>query len=196
MKLLKQVFAYLAATSHYAITYRGGAVDNLQKIIKANSDFKTELIEPTTLTFFKDASFGGEKPMAGHVGFLSGGPTTWQAYRLPLTPLSSCEAEYVAATKAAISVASLRGILEFLDMIQTTPTVIFSDNQAAILLSDSNTSSKRMKHIATRIAFLREQISDGKVLLYHIKTAGQVADIFTKALNAATFHLLRTVMLR
>ena len=53
-----------------------------------------------------------------------------------------------------------------------------------------------MKHIATRIAFLREQISDGKVLLYHIKTAGQVADIFTKALNAATFHLLRTVMLR
>ena len=62
-------------------------------------------------------------------------------------------------------------------------------------LSDNNTSSKRMQHIATQIAFLREAIQDKHVVLYHIRTSGQVADIFTKPLGAATFHTLRSMFL-
>ena len=67
---------------------------------------------------------------------------------------------------------------------------------AAVLLADSNTSSKRMKHIANRIAYLREQIAAGNIMLYHIGTKGQLADIFTKALLPAVFHYLRGHLLR
>ena len=59
------------------------------------------------------------------------------------------------------------------------------------MLSDSNTSSKRMKHIATRIAFLREATKDKKIVLYHVNGTGQLADIFTKPLGAPAFHALR-----
>ena len=62
----------------------------------------------------------------------------------------------------------------------------FCDNKAAVLLSEGNTSSKRMRHVATQIAFLREQVKDTKrVRLIHIRThEGQaVADLFTKPLE-------------
>ena len=66
---------------------------------------------------------------------------------------------------------------------------------AAVMLSDSNVSSKRLKHIMTRIAFLREKVEDKEVMLYHIRTKGMIADIMTKPLAAAQFHSLREVLL-
>ena len=134
--------------------------------------------------------------MAGFAIFLGGGPVTWAAYRLPLTPLSSCESEYVGATRAAVQIKGIRDLLDFLGVQQTSPTTLFVDNKAAVQLSESNTSSKRMKHIATRIAFLREQSTSGQLQLFHIGTSGQVADIFTKPLGAHIFHPLRATLVR
>ena len=62
-------------------------------------------------------------------------------------------------------------------------------------IADSDTSSKRMKHIATRLAFLRECIADKSIMMYHIGNGGQVADIFTKCLGAALFHTMRELLL-
>jgi len=53
-----------------------------------------------------------------------------------------------------------------------------------------------MKHIATRIAFLREQVEAKKVILIHVSTTEQIADIFTKPLAATPFHTLREMMVR
>ena len=83
----------------------------------------------------------------------------------------------------------------FLGVNITAPTLIFSDNKGAVMLADSDTSSKRMKHIATRIAFLRENIKSEAIMLYHVRSEGQLADIFTKALPAGTFHYLRAYLL-
>jgi len=76
-----------------------------------------------------------------------------------------------------------------------TPSIIFCDDKAAVQLSDSYTSSKRMKHIATRIAFLREAVARKEIMLYHIYGTGQLADIFTKPLGAAAFHDLRQLII-
>ena len=71
------------------------------------------------------------------------------------------------------------------------PMPVYCDNKSACLLSEGNTSSKRMRHVATKIAFLREQIKDDKrVHMYHIRTQGQLADIMTKPLVASVFHPL------
>ena len=68
---------------------------------------------------------------------------------------------------------------------------VYCDNKSACLLSEGNTSSKRMRHVATKIAFLREQIKDDKrVHMCHIRTQGQLADIMTKPLAASVFHPL------
>ena len=134
--------------------------------------------------------------MAGQVEFIAGGPYAWRAYRSKTTPISTTQGEYVAGSNAAVSTIAHRDIQTFLGMEPTGPTVLFCDNLSAVQLSDGNTSSKRMQHIATRIAFLREMVKEGHILLYHISTTGQVADIFTKPLSAATFHSLRELLLR
>ena len=76
------------------------------------------------------------------------------------------------------------------------PTPVLCDNLATVLLSENNTTSKRMKHIATRIAFLRENVEARKVMLIHVSTTEQIADIFTKPLSATPFHALREMMVR
>ena len=63
------------------------------------------------------------------------------------------------------------------------------------MLSDSNHSSKRMKHVATRLAFLQERVQSGELLLVHIGTSGNLADIGTKALNPKAFHQLSHLLL-
>ena len=138
-----------------------------------------------------DASHGGERPMAGHMEEINGGPVAWYGGRLPLTPLSVAEGEYCIATKSAVAAISIHNKCKFAGEKMDAPAILFCDNKAAVQLADGNSSSKRMKHIATRIAFLRERIAAKEIMLYHIGTSGQVADIFTKDLTAAVFHELR-----
>ena len=133
--------------------------------------------------------------MSGNVHLISGGPVAWRAGRHPITPLNVAQGEYMIATRAVTEAIPFREILEFVGNKQNNPTVIFTDSSAAVQIADSNTSSKRMKHIATRLAFLREQIADKIVIMYHIRTNGQLADLFTKALAAAAFHNLRELLI-
>ena len=130
--------------------------------------------------------------MAGFVNMVSKGPVHWKAYRLETTPLSSCQGEYIVATRAAIEAKALSEAIQFLTYGPVQKKApIFCDNKSAVLLSESATSSKRLKHIATRIAFLREMVNAKEIALFWIPTDGQLADLFTKPLIADKFHPLR-----
>ena len=91
---------------------------------------------------------------------------------------------------------SVRPVISFLQGRELKePTILFCDNIAAVLLSENNTSSRRLKHIATRIAYLRESVKDGQVQMHHIATNGNIADLFTKPLGATQFHYLRRLLM-
>lgn len=143
-----------------------------------------------------DSSFGGERPPAGYIAWYNHGPILGISFRLPFTPLSSAEGEYIAATCAVIAAISLREIAKFAGVKIEEPSLIFCDNMAAVLLSDNDTSSRRMKHVATRIAFLRERVNEKEIMLYHIMATGMVADIFTKPLTLKLFQLFRSYLLK
>ena len=135
--------------------------------------------------------------MAGEIHLYASGPVSWRSAQLKATGLSSCENEYMGASRAAASIVPLRRVKAFLDGKNVTaipPTVLFCDNQSAILISDANTTTKRMKHVMTRIAYLREQIEAKEIYLFHIGTKGELADIMTKPLYPALFHALRTAL--
>ena len=99
------------------------------------------------------------------------------------------------ATKATTEIIYLRGVLAFCGVVIDNPTIIFTDSTAAVAIADSSTNSKRVKHILTGLAFLREQITAKTVEMCHISNKGQVADIFTKPLPPAQFHFLREFLL-
>jgi hypothetical protein len=49
----------------------------------------------------------------------------------------------------------------------------------------------KIKHIEVRYHFLRDSVEKGKIALIHVPTHDQLADIFTKPLDQATFTRLR-----
>ncbi|GKB97950.1 retrovirus-related pol polyprotein from transposon TNT 1-94, partial [Tanacetum coccineum] len=59
---------------------------------------------------------------------------------------------------------------------------MYYDNKSAIALCCNNVQHSRSKHIDIRYHFIKEQVENGVVELYFVRTEYQLADIFTKAL--------------
>ena len=194
MAAMANALKYLSKTSGYVLTYKRDGCDQFHQNITKHSDFRCDTLTDESITTFTDSSHGGERPMAGYTIMIGGTPIDWRAYRSKVTPLSSCQAEYCAASTAVVATLGTRGVGKFFGISDAEPTVVFCDNKAAVQLSDGDSSSKKMMHIATRIAFLREQVQEKLILLYHIKTEGQIADIFTKPLSPSVFHSFRQLL--
>ncbi|GKA42860.1 retrovirus-related pol polyprotein from transposon TNT 1-94 [Tanacetum coccineum] len=59
---------------------------------------------------------------------------------------------------------------------------LYCDKKSAIALCCNNVQHSRSKHIDVRYHFIKEQVENGVVKLYFVRTECQLADIFTKAL--------------
>ncbi|GJT08411.1 hypothetical protein Tco_0842873 [Tanacetum coccineum] len=72
--------------------------------------------------------------------------------------------------------------------IQQNP--LYCDNKSAIALCCNNVQHSRSKHIDIRHHFIKEQVENGVVELYFVRTEYQLADIFTKPLARERFEFL------
>jgi hypothetical protein len=106
------------------------------------------------LVGFSDSDMAGDpvdmKSTSGMIYFLSNNPITWQSSKQKVVALSSCEAEYIAASTAAcqgVWLARLMG--ELLDTKVSAPLQMV-DNKAAISLIKNHVLHDRSKHIETK----------------------------------------------
>jgi hypothetical protein len=67
------------------------------------------------------------------------------------------------------------------------------DSTSAISVSKKPVLHSKTKHIEVMYHFLRDNIEKGKIALIHVPIHDQLADIFTKLLDQATFTHLRTM---
>ncbi|GKA46840.1 retrovirus-related pol polyprotein from transposon TNT 1-94 [Tanacetum coccineum] len=67
---------------------------------------------------------------------------------------------------------------------------LYCDNKIVISLCCNNVQHSRSKHIDVRFHFIKEQVENGVVELYFVKTEYQLAGIFTKALARERFEFL------
>ncbi|GJT51339.1 retrovirus-related pol polyprotein from transposon TNT 1-94 [Tanacetum coccineum] len=63
-----------------------------------------------------------------------------------------------------------------------TKIPLYCDNKSAIALCCNNVQHSRSKHIDVRYHFIKDQVENGVVELYFVRTEYQLAGIFTKAL--------------
>ena len=61
---------------------------------------------------------------------------------------------------------------------------LFCDNLSAINISKNPIQHSRTKHIDIRHHFIKDLVEDKVITLEHVATELQLADIFTKALDA------------
>ncbi|GKE73202.1 hypothetical protein Tco_1535243 [Tanacetum coccineum] len=69
-------------------------------------------------------------------------------------------------------------------------TPLYCDNKSAIALCCNNVQYSRSKHIDIRHHFIKEQVENGVVELYFVRTEYQLADIFTMPLARERLEFL------
>ncbi|GJU24695.1 hypothetical protein Tco_1163316 [Tanacetum coccineum] len=112
------------------------------------------------------------------------------------TAMSSAEAEYVALSASCAQVMWMRTQLQDYGF-NYNKIPLYCDSQSAIAISCNPVQHSRTKHIHTRYHFIKEQVENGIIELYFVRTEYQLADMFTKALPEERFqYLVRRIGMR
>ncbi|GKA36601.1 hypothetical protein Tco_0723166 [Tanacetum coccineum] len=142
------------------------------------------------LTAFSDADHAGcldtRKSTSGGIQFLGDKLVSWMSKKQNCTAMSSAEAEYVALSASCAQVMWMRTQLQDYGF-NYNKIPLYCDSQSAIAISCNPVQHSRTKHIHTRYHFIKEQVENGIIELYFVRTEYQLADMFTKALPEDRF---------
>ncbi|GJV76800.1 ribonuclease H-like domain-containing protein [Tanacetum coccineum] len=120
----------------------------------------------------------------------------WMSKKQDCTAMSSAEAEYVALSASCAQVMWMRTQLQDYGF-NYNKIPLYCDSQSAIAISCNPVQHSRTKHIHTRYHFIKEQVENGIIELYFVRTEYQLADMFTKALPEERFqYLVRRIGMR
>jgi hypothetical protein len=112
---------------------------------------------------------------------------SWSSKKQNSVALSTAEAEYVAAGACCAQLLWMR--FTFSDFgCKFSKIPLLCDNESAIKLANNPVNNSRTKHIDIRYHFLRDHETKGDIVLSHVSTDKQLADIFTKPLDEQRFY--------
>lgn len=151
------------------------------------------------LTAFSDSDWAGNtldrRSTTGFVIFLGSNPISWVAKKQSTVSRSSTEAEYRALATTASDLFWIRQLLKDLHIFGSSPPQLWCDNQSAIQLARNPVFHGRTKHVEVDFHFIREKVVRKDLVLQHISTHDQLADIFTKPLTCDRFYMLRSKLM-
>ncbi|GJV03007.1 hypothetical protein Tco_1336576 [Tanacetum coccineum] len=128
--------------------------------------------------------------------FLGDKLVSWMLKKQDCTAMSSAEAEYVALSTSCAQVMWMRTQLKDYGF-NYNKIPLYCDSQSAITISCNPVQYSRTKHIHTQYHFIKEQVENGIIELYFVRTEYQLADMFTKALPKDRFqYLVRRIGMR
>ena len=108
--------------------------------------------------------------------------------------MSTTEAEYIAAGSCVAQIIWMKHQLnDFGLILKEIP--IKCDNMSTICLTKNPIQHSRTKHIEIRHHFIRDHVQNGDILIEFVCTDDNLADLFTKPLNAERFWKLVRGML-
>ncbi|KAL8107456.1 hypothetical protein AgCh_024022 [Apium graveolens] len=177
--VVKRILRYVKGTVGYGLVYTKRAGNNL-------------------LSGYSDSDLAGNiedrRSTSGMAFYLDENLITWVSQKQRCVALSSCEAEFMAATAAACQAVWLRNLLGKITDLKLGVVTIYVDNRSAIDLARNPVFHGRSKHIDIRYHFIRECVERGDIEVKHVKTEEQRADILTKPMSTVKFERMRTLL--
>jgi hypothetical protein len=101
--------------------------------------------------------------------------------------MSSCEAEYIAASTASTQALWLARLLGDLLGRDTAAVELRVDRQSALALAKNSVFHERSKHIQVRYHFICDCLAEGSIKERYINTKDQLSDLLTKPLGRIKF---------
>ena len=145
---------------------------------------------------FSDSSWGKQPiPYGGYVIMYRNGAVDWSAKKLRVVADSTCEAETAIASRASKAVLFVRGLLSFLGDRIVGGTAILVDNSALIQTVEKDGATSRTRYFDRATMLIKQCCMLGSTLLGFVRTSDEVADIFTKATDTATFEKMSAYIL-
>ncbi|GJW20893.1 retrotransposon protein, putative, ty1-copia subclass [Tanacetum coccineum] len=167
---VKHILKYLRNTRDMFLVYRGKP--------------DTEL----DVTGFCDASWQCDKDdtksQMGYVFVVNGGAVDWKSKKQTTIAMSAAQAEYMAASEAAMEAVWIRKFVGDLGVMPSIkePINMYCDNSAAIIFAKDSGIMKGARHFLRRYHSVREQVESGEIKMLKVHTDDNLADPFTKAL--------------
>jgi len=176
---------------------------------------------PTDLLvkFYTDSNFGSDdlltsKATIGHNGYLGGCLVCWKSVKHKMD-FSTCVTEYMGFVIAGKRILFIRALLralsiqiyqtidsQYIDDIeqedispcQAGPSILYSDNEAAINLSYNPVLHQRTSHVNRLYHGIRTWIKHRVITVQKVPTGDNNADIHTKCTPSAVFTKNRIQM--
>ncbi|KAL5737585.1 hypothetical protein ACOSP7_030346 [Xanthoceras sorbifolium] len=104
---------------------------------------------------------------------------------------SSTKAEYRSLVSTVAELTWLKSLLHELRVPQPVTPTMRCDNLSIIAMSNNSVLPARTKHIKLDLYFVRDKVAQKEILVNHVPSLDQVADIFTKALSTSQFHYFK-----
>ena len=200
---IKHIYTYLYTTKEEGITYwrTHPRIDlpehpppNLPN--DDNYDYheckERHIKSPTTLNAAVDSDYAGDqthrKSVTGISLQLAGGTILYKTKFQDTIALSSTEAEFTAAAEAGKFIKYVRSILDEIGLDQKHATILYEDNQGALLLANAQQPTKRTRHMDIKHFALQEWCERDYIILHKIHTTHNWADVLTKAQSKTLFH--------
>ncbi|GKA49612.1 hypothetical protein Tco_0742685 [Tanacetum coccineum] len=126
---------------------------------------------------------------SGSAQFLGDKLVSWLSKKQKCTAISFTEARYIALSGCYAQILWIRSQLTDYGF-QFNKIPLYCDNKSAISLCCNNVQHSQAKHIDVHYHFIKEQVENGIVEIYFVRTEYQLADIFTKPLPRERFNFL------
>ena len=209
VEMLDHLMRYVHTTAHHGLLYGG----------------KKQRTADDVLVGYVDSNWAGDcdnyQTRGGYIFTAWQSPVSWASYKFTAVAASSCESEYMSASRAVREASWLRYLLSDLgygdltttnfgslcdqdfvkvhlsDLVDKSemPMAVFCDNKAAVAISKNPVLHKRSKHINIAFHIVRRECVKGHVVLAYIPTKENIADMLTKALTRVPQeHLAGKVM--
>jgi len=178
---LLHLLAYIRDHPYAYITYR------IPQGVTFLIDDQVYSIEPNRLYCFVDADFASSdldnrRSVTGYIIFFNSGIISWKSALQRRTSASSTEAEYRALHEACKECIWLTHILNELGFKHDKPVIMFEDNTSPIAATQNPVAHSKLKHLETIYHQIRDFINDDRVVVTHVDTDHQLADLLTKSL--------------
>jgi hypothetical protein len=145
-----------------------------------------------------DASFGvhsDARSQSASASTLGLGSFYSYSHKQRMTTKSSTEAELVCAAEASGTIIGIRNYL-ISRGYNVAPAQLGQDNTSTIrVINNGIKSARRLKHLDTKVFFIKDYVEDNQLLVEHVPTESMIADMLTKPLPAQQFIRLRDKLL-